>query len=336
MTAVAQPSVQCRRLRIEVLLGTSVFALFVALAGIYWDVSWHATLGRDSFWIAPHLLIYAGVSGILLIGCGGLALVARTSGGLFTALHYAEGRGFALTILGTLLQIAAAPIDDMWHRRYGLDVTIWSPPHLMGIAGALVAMAGLAVVLQAMQSNRALYSAASGVATLHLLLWSAALTLALFTLGEMDFHREARTLPAYPLLAGLITAMVLLAATGTMRRRGTATAVALIYMLFRTFILLVIVAAGDMRHLTPPVFVLAPALVIDFVLWRTRSHGVLLATLLAGPTFLIAEWGYGALLGATWDFIAVVASITVVTVVVTLGGLAGDRLAAVLRGTEQL
>jgi hypothetical protein len=34
--------------------------------------------------------------------------------------------------------VLAAPIDDLWHRLFGIDVTLWSPPHLMGILGVVI------------------------------------------------------------------------------------------------------------------------------------------------------------------------------------------------------
>ena len=40
----------------------------------------------------------------------------------------------------------AAPIDDLWHRLFGLDVTIWSPPHLLGIFGAAVNTVGCLLI----------------------------------------------------------------------------------------------------------------------------------------------------------------------------------------------
>jgi hypothetical protein len=47
-------------------------------------------------------------------------------------------RGFHLAAWGMALTVLAAPIDDLWHRLFGLDVTLWSPPHLLGIAGGVV------------------------------------------------------------------------------------------------------------------------------------------------------------------------------------------------------
>jgi hypothetical protein len=36
------------------------------------------------------------------------------------------------------LVIVAAPIDDLWHRLFGPDITLWSPPRLLGLLGAQV------------------------------------------------------------------------------------------------------------------------------------------------------------------------------------------------------
>ena len=30
------------------------------VAGVVWDISWHRTIGRDTFWSPPHLAIYLG------------------------------------------------------------------------------------------------------------------------------------------------------------------------------------------------------------------------------------------------------------------------------------
>ena len=47
-------------------------------------------------------------------------------------------RGYHLAWWGIALTIVAAPIDDLWHRLFGIDVTLWSPPHLLGLAGAQI------------------------------------------------------------------------------------------------------------------------------------------------------------------------------------------------------
>src|SRR5512143_1831995 len=39
---------------------TAVFAAACVMVGVYWDISWHMSIGRDSFWTPAHLLIQAG------------------------------------------------------------------------------------------------------------------------------------------------------------------------------------------------------------------------------------------------------------------------------------
>jgi hypothetical protein len=36
-------------------------------------------------------------------------------------------RGYHLAALAITLTVLAAPLDELWHRMFGLDVTIWSP-----------------------------------------------------------------------------------------------------------------------------------------------------------------------------------------------------------------
>jgi hypothetical protein len=49
--------------------------------------------------------------------------------------------------LGALQMVASAPFDDWWHRRYGVDVTVWSPPHLIGFSGAITMLSGLIIAV---------------------------------------------------------------------------------------------------------------------------------------------------------------------------------------------
>src|SRR5205807_2663413 len=55
-------------------------------------------------------------------------------------------RGFRLAALGLVLVVLAAPIDDLWHRLFGLDVTLWSPPHLLALFGSAVSTLGCLLI----------------------------------------------------------------------------------------------------------------------------------------------------------------------------------------------
>jgi hypothetical protein len=105
-----------------------------------WDVSWHRSIGRDTFWTPAHLLIQA--CGILA-GVIGLWLVANATFGKDSTLRAASVNIFGLRApLGVFLagwggvaMVTSAPFDNWWHNAYGLDVKIVSPPHTLLILG---------------------------------------------------------------------------------------------------------------------------------------------------------------------------------------------------------
>src|SRR4051812_14209145 len=50
-----------------------VVAASMVVVGLIWDISWHMSIGRDTFWTPAHLLIQGG--GLIAgFGSGGLAL----------------------------------------------------------------------------------------------------------------------------------------------------------------------------------------------------------------------------------------------------------------------
>src|SRR3954467_536008 len=58
---------------------TSVFAAACVMIGVYWDISWHMSIGRDTFWTPAHLLIQAG--GLIAgFSCGYVALMTTFRG----------------------------------------------------------------------------------------------------------------------------------------------------------------------------------------------------------------------------------------------------------------
>jgi hypothetical protein len=130
--------------------------------GVGWDIRWHLVIGRDSFWIAPHVMTYASVVVACVISFG--VLVAETwraragaaSAGTVTIAGLRGTRGFHLAWWGMAIVILAAPVDDLWHRLFGLDVTLWSPPHLLGLAGSQVSNLGaMLIALEVYDAGRA-------------------------------------------------------------------------------------------------------------------------------------------------------------------------------------
>lgn len=140
--AVTSPAAAADRLALHrAALWTLLAAKLVTGWGVQWDIQWHVLIGRDTFWIAPHVMTYLGVTLAGLISFGLLAGDTLRGGPPAGALRIAglvSTRGVHLAAWGMALTVLAAPIDDLWHRLFGLDVTLWSPPHLLGIAGGIV------------------------------------------------------------------------------------------------------------------------------------------------------------------------------------------------------
>ena len=115
--------------------------------GVQWDIQWHVMIGRDSFWIPPHVMTYAGVAVTVVLSFGLLAWTTFRAPrvlppGLVSMCGIVGTRGVHIAAWGIAATVLAAPIDDLWHRLFGLDVTLWSPPHLLGIFGSAVNTVG--------------------------------------------------------------------------------------------------------------------------------------------------------------------------------------------------
>lgn len=150
--AVMRPDLAERRIR-QVSAWVVVGLLLFAELGLAWDRSWHDNVGRDQFWIPPHIMMYAGVGGTGLIALFVVLLdtlryrqkkvgVDDSSTVNLLGLFHAP-LGFILLGIGMLIDIIAAPFDNYWHQLYGVDVTLWTPFHLMGVLGALTAGLGI-------------------------------------------------------------------------------------------------------------------------------------------------------------------------------------------------
>jgi hypothetical protein len=119
--------------------------LLIAVFGMYWDISLHIDQGRDPGPLAnpAHYFILAGLFGVLTAGVLGIALPdkpTRTSFEIAPGWHAPIG-ALMIAICGAS-SLAAFPLDDIWHRIFGQDVTLWGPTHLMLIGGAALSVLG--------------------------------------------------------------------------------------------------------------------------------------------------------------------------------------------------
>jgi hypothetical protein len=127
--------------------------------GMLWDISWHETIGRDTFWTPAHILIQlGGIIPALLFAWLTLKISLRGSPAERAAAVGIFGLrsplGAWVTMWGAAMMVTSAPFDDWWHNTYGLDVKIVSPPHSVLGTGMLAVAAGVLLFVFS-QQNRA-------------------------------------------------------------------------------------------------------------------------------------------------------------------------------------
>jgi hypothetical protein len=216
--------------------------------GTQWDIQWHLRIGRDSFWIAPHVITYSGVTAIVLVSFGVLAwTTGRALGGAdrepgtVRVLGFTGTPGYHLAAWGIGLTVLAAPIDDLWHRLFGLDVTLWSPPHLLGLLGGIINAAACWLIARETYPE-------GGRARLAAIVLAGALVYGGISIGLQPSIRIAYTYGGirfftYPILEALLAPLALVA-TARLSRLRVAPVVALLVVLLTGVVGAAVARAG--------------------------------------------------------------------------------------------
>jgi hypothetical protein len=284
-------------------------SLITAVFGMYWDISLHIDVGRDPGPLAnpAHYFILAGLFGIFTAGF--FAIVLPQGRPSETAIRlgpdwYAPLGGILICACGAF-SLIGFPLDDVWHRLFGQDVTLWGPTHLMLIGGASMTLIGIGVLsvegLRASAGEReGLDAGASGPEHPHLVLARAValtggLLLGLSTFqAEFDFGVPQFRFVFEPMLI-MLAAGVGLVAARLYAGRGAAVAAVLFFLAVRGVLALLIgpVLGETTPHL--PLY-LAEALVVEAVALRVPAERPLAFGLWSGlgigTVGLAAEWGW--------------------------------------------
>lgn len=235
----------------------------------YWDITWHHDRGRDGLISAPHLGIYGGIIFALLA----LAVGVWTSGGL---QKVRQVPAMVFTMITMLIQLASAPIDELWHRLMGLDISVWAPPHDMLIMGAALSAIGLATIQAAADPT------AKSVWTRIRIYGFVAAALGVLNAFLAEFEMvipawhvsQSRPVALYPLLT---TFAVVLCATVAARLTGARWAatktVGFLWLLRAGEIAFFLPAMGRTQPTYPALIMLVGALVIDLVVQAKVSQG---------------------------------------------------------------
>jgi hypothetical protein len=277
-------------------------SLIVALFGMLWDISLHIADGRDEGPLAnpAHYFILAGLFGVFAAGFLSIVLPKEkpsTSAVKIGRDWYAPLGGILIMACGAFALIGF-PLDDVWHRLFGQDVTLWGPTHLMLIGGAAMTLIGLAVLL--VEAKRAAPTKrAPGekrwVARLQHIALPGAFLLGLSTFqAEFDFGVPQFRFVFEPMMVMLAAGASLVAARIWLGR-GAAIGAALFFLAVRGVIALLV---GPVLGEPTPYFplYLVEALLVEAVALRVSTRRPVVfgavAGALVGTVGLAAEWGW--------------------------------------------
>src|ERR1700675_1537524 len=129
-----------------------VAGVVCGMIGGPWDISWHMSIGRDTFWTPAHIMIQ--MTGVLVgIACAYMILTATVGqdamiqGASVKIWGFLGPLGAFIATGGCIAMLTSAPFDNWWHNAYGLDVKIVSPPHTLLSLGSFAIKLGMMALL---------------------------------------------------------------------------------------------------------------------------------------------------------------------------------------------
>jgi hypothetical protein len=305
-----------------------IAAVTSSMVGGTWDVSWHRSIGRDTFLTPAHVMIYAcGV--IAAVVCGYLVL-ATTFGKSETmkaqsvsVLGFRAPLGAFIAAWGGIAMLTSAPFDNWWHNAYGLDVKIISPPHTLLILGTRGVSIGVLFLITAAMNRtgdhttgrpRTLEDEASYRTLRRLMLYMGGLLI----IGQMFFIMiQTWDIELHSTLAYIVMAIALPGAFAVIARasgyRWACTTMAAIYTAYilAEIIIFPFVPASPklgpvffpVTHLVPgkfPILILIPAIALDLLWDRLRTWKPWQIALVSGVVFVVllvaVEWPFATFL----------------------------------------
>jgi hypothetical protein len=277
-----------------------------------WDISWHMSIGRDTFWTPAHIMIQ--MTGVLVgIACGYMILSATF--GYDAARQDASVKiwgfrgplGAFIAVWGCIAMLTSAPFDNWWHNAYGLDVKIVSPPHTLLSLGSLGIKIGLMALIAGLM-NRASNDVRRTLGTLFLFIGAGCVAQMGLILTGSTWPTEMHNAACYLAVAIAIPAVLIAPAWGSQWRWGCTTVAGIYTAVLLAFEWILPLFPAEPKlgpvyqhvtHLIPlrfPLLLIVPAIVLDLLWHKTGEWGRWKLAVVTGPlfalSFLAVQWPF--------------------------------------------
>src|ERR1700732_78147 len=284
-----------------------ILAITSDMIGGYWDVSWHESIGRDTFWTPAHMAIqFCGVLGgltsafLILSTTFGRSPAARREKASSVRIWGFRGPlGAFIAAWGAFAMIISAPFDNWWHNAYGLDVTILSPPHVLLMSGSSAIDIGTLILIggamnRAQGDSRAMFRRmflyVGGIIVMH----------SCFLITEYTVSAALHSATAY-LAVSLAVPLALVGVARASEHRWGNTIIVAVYTaaVFGQLWILPLFAAQpklgpvyqNVTHFIPmafPLLLIVPGLALDLLRRATKTWKPWLQAASTGIVFLVS------------------------------------------------
>ncbi len=297
-----------------------VVAATSAIIGVLWDISWHRSIGRDTFLTAPHQLIYlcgiiAGVVSGYLILFTTFAKDSALKASSVTIWGLTGPLGAFISAWGGFAMLTSAPFDDWWHSAYGLDVKILSPPHMILAAGIIAIILG-AMILIAGFMNRAEGREREQMKLLFVYVGTMIMMVLMIVITEFTQRVFQHVALMYRVVACVVPIVMVAVARGS-RFRWAATMMAAVYTLIVCSMIWILPLFPATPKLGPvlhqvtqfippdfPLLLIAPALLLDWIWSKTAGMKGWTQAAISGVVFVVAliavQWPFAEFLMTPW------------------------------------
>jgi hypothetical protein len=217
--------------------------------------------------------------------------------------------------------LTSAPFDNWWHNAYGLDVKIFSPPHIVLDGGVLAIQIG-ALVLIASTRNRSTGILRRKLDRMLLLLGGMITMLALTVVWESTYRVLMHTAQCYRAVA-IVVPVVLAGFAAISEHRWARTIVAGVYTVYAMVMLWIFPlfpatpklgpVYQRITHMVPmefPLLIIVPALLLDIIEprtagWKKWPKATALGVIFLAA-FIAAQWPFATFLvspaSSNWFF----------------------------------
>jgi hypothetical protein len=326
--------------------------LLAAMWGGLWDIGYHVDNGRDTGPLGNpgHWPLLLGIFTTFAAGVIAFGMADQddaTGAWVRITRNWRVPIGAVLLVVCMSFGLSALALDDVWHRIFGQDVTLWSPTHFVFLFGGMLTVTGMLVLLKegslASTSPNAKFRDA-GPPSWPELAWRRVLRVALLGgllcglelyLAEYDWGVPLYRQVWQPLLLAAFAGLIFTAARAW-AGPGSALGAWGVYALIRATGIVVPVLAGVSAPSMP--LLLGSAVCVELLALRLDPRRRALAFgagagFLCGTVGFAAEYGWSQIaMPLPWTDALLPEGLIYAALAGVAGGLLGALFAAAMRG----